>query len=705
MANQDTPAEKESKDAPVTPPPSAEGQSQAAPAAPTGNAESVMLKGEVEIFTGSPLPHLDQGPIKAYAAQTKAREKAFALICERNLVPQIGESSKYFSIITPGLPRLVAAGTVDWPPRQQQRYAFVYENKLGKPIANGSNFLAMNLKNDLVINTVVRNIVPAIKDMRDVDFVHGNIRVTNLYDGGGSGLEKVMLGECLSAPFGYLQPALYETIERAAADPLGRAKATPEDDMYALGVTLAVLLRGHDPMQGFTTEEVIAEKIEQGSYAAITGKERFTGSLLECLRGLLNDDVKLRWTIDDVITWTEGRRVHPKQSSTPKLKASRPLDFNGEKYLRPQMLSLDLPKHPKEAEKLISGKDLDQWLNRSLQDRPTEERAEEAINSAQQMGNSGFYSERLACYMSLALSPSMPMMFRGLSFMPEAFGQMLVDAVITKKDVNAYVEIIQNQMAMFWVRVQDTGAADIGDLITRFDTCRSFLRQTMLGYGIERCVYFMSPECHCLSDKVKDYYCRSAEELAAALEKVSTSSNRPETFFDRHIIAFLSVRDRQIIDPYIPDLSTDEKYRQILATLRVLAAIQMRSKLPPMPGLSAWLVDRMDPVITRFHDRKARTHFKEQLQKLKDKGDLGKLAKLFDSPQLYPDDFKQFKLALRDYNNLRTEYNRLEEDLNTNKTYGHSAGRQTAAAVSGVIATIIIMLYTVYKYSGGGSVF
>lgn len=662
----------------------------------------MLLKGELEIFPDSPIPHLDLGSIKAYGALTKNRERAFALVCERHLVPQITSAAKYYGISSPALPRLVGAGTVDWTPLHQQRYVFVYENKLGKPVATPATLMAMNLKNDLVVNTVVRNLVPGIKDMRDVDFVHGNIRLHNLFDGGGNGLEKVMLGECLAAPQGYFQPTLYETIERGTAHPLGRGPARHEDDMYAFGVLLAVMLRGYDPLAGFTDEEIIAQKIEIGSYAAITGKERFTGSLLECLRGLLNDDPKLRWTIDDVITWLEGRRVHPKQSATSKLKASRPLDFAHEKYLRPQTLALDLPKNPKETEKLVEGKDLSQWLNRSLQDKVIEDRSEEAIEYAREKGTGSTYPERLACYLSLALSPSLPIMFRGLNFMPPAFGQMIVDAASFKKDLNPYVEIIQNQMIMFWLNVQEN-PGDSGDLLTQFDTCRAFLRQSIIGYGIERCVYYLSPEAHCLSDKLKSFYIRNAEDLLNAYEKMASTSSRPEGFFDRHIVAFLSVRDRQIIDPYIPDLNSDERHRNVLATVRILAAIQARTKMPMMPGVSAWLIDTLDPLINRFHDRDARARMKTQLQKLREKGDLARISALFDNPQLFADDLRQFKAAMKDYAAFRQEHKKLSESLETDKTYGHGTGRQMAAAVSGAVATFIILVYLVYQYAGGGT--
>lgn len=677
-------------------------QPDPAPQAASGTSSSVFLKGEIEILPDSPLPHLDVGPIKAYAALTKSREKAYALICEKHLCPQITASAKYYGISSPYLPRLIGAGAVDWSLLHQQRYCFVYENKQGKPVANPGNIMGMNLKNDLVVNTVVKNIVPAIKDMRDVDFVHGNIRLSNLFDGGVSGLEKVMLGECLSAPPGYFQPALYETIERASAQPLGRGKAVHEDDMYAFGVTLAVMMRGSDPLAGFTDDEIISQKIEVGSYAAVTGKERFTGSLLECLRGLLNDDPRLRWTIDDVITWLEGRRVHPKQSVNAKLKASRPLDFNQEKYLRPQMLALDLPKNPKETEKLVEGKDLNQWLNRSLQDKVIEERVDDAIDAAREKGTGGFFPERLACYLSIALSPEMPLMFRGLHMMPHAFGQMMVESAALKKDLNPFVEILQNQMMLFRINTEG-GPGDSGDLITQFDACRAFLRQSIIGYGVERCIYYMAPEAHCLSDKLKNFYVRSSEDLLNAFEKIASLPSRPDSFFDRHIISFLSVRDRQIIDPYIPDLNSDEKPRNILASIRVLSAIQTRSKLPAMPGVTSWLAETFDPLINRFHDRDMRARTRAQLQKIKDKGDISKLSAIFDNPQLFPEDFRLFKMAIRDYNNLRQEHRRLSESLDTDTAYGHGTGRQVAAAVSGGVATLVILLYLVYQYAGSGS--
>ncbi len=674
---------------------------QAAPSA-SSRGVSAWLKGEVEIFPSERLPHLDQGPIKAYAARTKTGVEAFAMLCEKHLQPQISLAQKYVAVASMGLPRLLASGVVTWTPAGVQRYVFIYENNVGEPLATPQNFTAMGIKNDIIANIIVRKLAPIFKEMRDHDFVHGHIRATNIFMGNGKDFDKIMLGECLSSPHGALNSSIYETIERSVAQPLGRGQASYETDMFAFGVTLAVMMRHHDPLEGMSEQEILQTRIDQGSYAAILGKERVVGSVLELLRGLLTDDVRARWTIDDVMTWVEGRRVNPKQGLPQRTKASRPLDFHGEKYLRPQSLATILSDHPLATLQLVDSGQLKLWLNRSVQDKPTEERADEAIAKATEGGTGGFHPDRLAAFLAIALSPNMPLMYRGLKMIPDSFGRVLTEAIITKRDVNPFAEIIQNNMVLFWINTVDNMAVDIGDLVTRFDTCRAFLRQSLMGYGLERCVYFLNPDAPCLSEKLAHLYVRTPEELLEAFEVMAGQPNRPEQFFDRHIVAFLSVRDRSVIDPYIPDLSSDEKHRQILGTLRVLALIQSRAKMKEMPGVCEWLAGILDPLINRFHDRDVRQKIRTQVQKVKSKGDLQKLSALFDNINQNQEDFRMFRQAMRDYTAYKQEHARLEHDLAHNPEFGFAAGRHTAAIVSGVLSAVAILLFMVVHFAQGG---
>ncbi len=665
-------------------------------------APPVLLKGEIEIYTDKRLAHLDQGPVKAYAASGRGRDKAFALVCERPLVPQINAASKYVTIGDPSMPTLIGTGVVDWTPSAQQKYVFVYENTLGLPLATAANQMAMGFKADVVLNSVGRKLGRVLKTLRDVDFVHGNIRTANLYTGGGQSLEKVMLGECLSTPPGYLYNSIYEPVERAAAQPLGRGALSYADDVFAFGVLLTVMIRSADPMAGWTEDEILAHRMENGSYAALTGRERFTGAILELLRGILHDDPRQRWTIDEVMIWLDGQRVTHKQAGTQKPKAARPIDFFGEKYLRPQILSANLYKNPPEIVKLYDSGELKLWLNRSIQDKNLEEKVEHAVNAAKELGSSGdMYTERMAAFIAAALGPDLPMSYKKLKFHPEAFGRMLAEAYATGRDLSPYAEVLQNSLIGFWFTSTEIPGKDLGEIVNKFEMCRAYLRQTTLGYGLERCLYYLCLEAPCMSDKLKNYYIRTPEELILAYEAMTNAGDKPDNLFDRHVVAFLSIKDRAVIDSYIPDLNAPEKYRVILGTLRILSNIQKRSQMPPMPGLSKWLTDSMDPLVNRFHDRDHRARLKAQLAKLREKGDLSKIEHLFDNVQAVQQDFSAFKGAIHEYVRFKREYMTLETELDTNPKFGHGTGQNTAAVISGILSAVVILIYLFSQMSAG----
>src|SRR5690606_25293575 len=133
------------------------------------------------------------------------------------------------------------------------------------------------------------------------------------------------------------------------------------------------------------------------------------------------------------------------------------------------------------------------------------------------------------------------------------------------------------------------------------------------GGGLERCIYALNPEVQCLSEKLAPYYVRSPEDLMYRYEKMSRMPNRPVLFFDRHIISFLSAKDRKIIDPYMSEINSSETYRRVLGEMKSLATIQKRSRMEKFPGIAAWMVDNLDSVYERFHDRELREETKKKV--------------------------------------------------------------------------------------------
>lgn len=676
-----------------------------APAVATGaEGDVASYKGEVDIYARQRLPHLDQGPVKAYAAGASrggAGNTHYALICEPALVPRIRSAQKMAAIINPSLARLIGAGVVNWPPAKAQRYTFIYENTMGTPLVPPDKIGGLGWKPERVIQGIVKPMLSVLMDMRDKDLVHGNIRPTNMFLSGSAGNERVVLGDCLATPPGLLQPMLFEPVERAMTDPLARGQGSFEDDLYAFGVTLTYIMRTRDPMEGMTDQEIIQEKMEMGSYAALTGKERFTGGILELLRGLLYDDRTQRWTLDEIELWDQGQRLSPKQAAR-KVKASRPIHFNEERYFRPTQLAMDLHKNPAEAVQIVDNDTLNQWVSRSLEDKQITGRLEEAVASAQEQGRGPGYAERILSRLSAALDPEAPIRYAGMTMHPEGLPSVMANAYMTKQNMQYFVDIINQGLVMLWLQNQPDVRLDVGGLIARYDGSRSYLRQTIMGYGLERCLYFLCPELHCLSERLSPYFVTSPEELMRAYEDLSTKSSRPELFVDRHVAAFLSVKDRRMIDPFLNELNAPEYFKKVLANIKTVATIQKRSRMEAFPGISKWCADLLGPIYERYHDRDFRVKLKEKIEKAKETGDISKIIALIDNAETVQRDFIDFRRAMKEYHDLREEHNTLRHKMEKRDDYGRDIGREVAAVVSGVLAGILILAFSFLFFTKGG---
>ena len=662
----------------------------------------VVFNENITIYAGTRMPQFDKGPVKAYSGRGTDRAPAnlFVMVCEDHLTPRTLKAPNYAAAINASLVPLVASGPVMWPQAGREKYCLIFENKFSNQVMKDDSRGGLGLKPDTVMNGVIRPIVNVLADLRDKDMIHGNIRPANLFDGGNKSMERLALGECLSLPVGYNQPVLYETIDRALVSPAGRGTGTSQDDLYSLGVTIAVLMRHFDPMEGLSDDEIIERKMEEGSYTALLARDRFSGAMLELLRGLLQDDKDQRWTLDEVLQWMDGRRLSPKQAAR-RPKANRPLIFNGHKYIRPELLARDLHKNVNEARQLIEAGEMDQWLVRALENKVTQARYEKALELAEEGGKGGSgYADRLITRVAIALHPEGPLRFKNINILPDGVGTSLYEAFIMKRDLQTYIDFFMNYFITQWVDTQSNSVPDVSSLINRFDGARAFLRQKGLGTGLERCIYALNPEAPCLSEKLHKYYVRTPEEMMRAFEKMATQPGRPAMFFDRHSVAFMSVKDRKNIDPYMHDLNSPDQYRRVLAEVKILATIQKRSQMERFPGIAKWMLDNLEPVYERFHDRELRIEIKKKADRLQEAGDLPKIVLLFDDPAVYQEDNANFRKAMRKYHELESESLDTERQLGDEAKFGLDTGHQVAAVMGGLIA-LLAVLFAGFSTFGG----
>jgi serine/threonine protein kinase len=658
-----------------------------------GSRDSIVnFSNGIEIYSQHPLPEYNSGGNKAFKAERlgKTTDDLIAIVCEPHVIPRRNAIPVYASFINPALVPVVGHGKVYWPPAREERYVIIYKHVLGSRLLKADQPQAMGWKQDMVMESVVKPMVTILDDFRSKDFFHGAISPSNMFDGGGqSKAQKFVLGDCLSAQGSYNQSVLFEPIERGFVQPSARGVGTLTDDIYAFGVTLAVMMRGQDPLAGKTDEEIIIEKLNVGSYAAVTGKYRFKGSILELLRGLLHDDPTQRWTLDEIQVWLDGRRLTPKQALTRK-KAARPFPFAGVRYTQTPLLAMALDSYPSETVKIVDDGSLEQWLARSLEDDETVARLKEAKQYSIQGGRGAGYSDRLVANVSNVLDPMGPIRFRGQKMSGYGIGSALYEALVLKQDVKIFSDMFLQSIAMNWVTSSENPNIDVGGLISKYDACKGYLRNNKLGFGLERCLYVLNVEAPCLSPKIAGHYVSTPEDLMYAFESVCKKGELPPLFLDRHSAAFLSVKDDRLIDPYLFDLNAAEDYKNLIGNLKCLATIQKRSKMEAFPNIAKAFNRRMPVIYRRFHDRKVREKLKEAMGKHVLAGDLVKMSEALDNPELTAKDVRGFRQAMHEYHKLRNE-KKLEYQLQDEKTFGKTTGKEIAAMVSGVISIFVII--------------
>ncbi len=660
------------------------------------------LGSDIEILADQPLPHLDTNDLKAYAAKTSSGKACFAIICENFLVPRTFLTSKFSQLANTNIVRIVAAGVVYWPPEQRQRYVFVYEDTLGKPILPASSPQALGMKHERLLNGIIKPLVILMLELRDSDLVHGGIRATNLFDGNASNFDNIMLGEALSAPPTFHQPSIYMPIEKAMIAPYARGPSTFSDDIFALGVTIITLMRKDDPFAKMDEAAIMRQRIELGTYSFFTTHQRNTGPLMELIRGTLHDDWQQRWNIEEVLAWMDGKRLSPKKSSFSRVKATRAFGYGGHPIIRPELLAYELQFNPQAANKAVVSDGFDTWVKRSLTSARLSANIAAAQESASKNGQDASYPDRVVSKTITALHPNTPLLYKDIIAMPEGMGYLAAYLMGNKLSVTALDEMITHNLAAFWCSLAEDLEVDTGSIKSRFESAQVNAKLRKIGYGMEGNLYYLCPECPCLSDLLSKYVVRSPEDLLYAFEDICSKSHKTDGFMDNHIAGFLMARDKKIINKELPNLNTKDMYVYRASLLTIFANIQERGGMTPLPNLARALVTYISPLLSHFHDKILQDEIKAKADTASQSGDIPKLARLVNDMKTKNTDKGKFVTALNEYMKINEEQAFLEDQLEFNPKFGQGTGYEIAAIIAGVLAAIVILASTFLQYTKGG---
>lgn len=686
---------------PASPDTSAESKAAAPRAAagyypPPGNTGGkVIVNRDIEIFPDRQRPELASFQTWAYEAQKSgASNRHLALLCGRSRGPRITSIASYRNIKNPHLLRLEDAGIVHWAPEGRQLFALVFDMPPEKKLMGLGDPRPHPMSEDRVISLIIQPILSVLADFRAADMVHGAISSDNIFMTRIEGVETAMLGECLTSAPGFRQHPFFETIERAMAQPSGRGPGSVKNDLYSLGMCAALALKKQNPLLDKTSQQIIRAKIEDGSYSFAVSGERLPHGMGEFLKGVLNDDEGERWDLDTALRWLDDRRLGGKPS-TMVVSAARPFVFKEEKFWNLPSLAMAFADNVGEAAQELENDAFSLWVKRNFEDKQLEDRLIEVWRKEEGAG-----PEKRVADLCLALDPEAPVRYKNLSILPSGFGTALADAAARGEDVQAYAEMIAMQYLNLWTQQKFQDLPDATGMITLFEKCRNFLMQRMAGYGLERVVYLLNNEAVCLSPALKNYFVLSPGHLLLALEGLSRQSGRPDSILDRHMTAFVSVREPKMIDPHLGHIISRDRGHQMTGIVKTLAAIQRRFRTGSVPGLGNWIISLIAPAIDNYKDRDLRQEVARRMNKLVDTGNLAAILELIDTPALVRDDANRFALSRREYMMLNQERETIQMHLKNRKTFGLPTGRQTAMLLSSALSFCAIISFVVFYFIG-----
>jgi len=665
---------------------------EARPAGPPG-----ILRDRYLIRSTHPLPDLSTPSADAYVAEDKrdANRQLYALICKPELPPRVTVMRALKGVSSPGLQQLVEWGALSWPPAGRHCMAVVYERPAGRRIMTSIRGEVRRIDEYEISRKVIEPLAAAIREMAARGLTHRAIRPTNLFAMDANG-ERLAFGDCTTAPPAFDQAVLFETIESGMCNPIARGSGTYADDLYSLGVTVAILLMGRNPVGNLSDEAILSAKVQLGSYNTLIGDERLPMPMIELLRGLLCDDGDQRWTTEDLDLWISGRRMSPLQPRGEH-RAARGFPFLGKEYFNCRELGQAMARNWEQAiPPVIDGK-LELWLRRAVEDKNKATVVADVVRLAlNATTDRKSATDLMLCKVLIAIDNSAPIRYKGFNAMPDGFGSALAAVMANRGDTRLLAEMILREVPKLWFELRGEYQPDNSLMESNFRELRAYLAQSGMGFGLERCLYEMNDALPLQSAMVPEDYIVEVRELLPALNRAASrrSEGNTQIPIDRHIAAFLGARMRSDIDRNLQLFNDGDPAVVLMAVVNLYAVLQYRLGPDSLPALTGWIASALAPVIASYHGREKRKELERELPKVVRKGSIVELYNLVENADERVKDEKEFLWAQTQYHAADEEIRHLMTESEERAVEADRIGRQTAAAagilIAMVVATVVV---------------
>jgi hypothetical protein len=664
----------------------------------SGRGGPVLLRERYLVDSGARLPEFDQPSAKAYAVEDRRdlANKVFALVCTPGVPVRMDDIIAFRTMDFPGVLALIEWEVVPWPPLGQSAMVVIYEKPLGGRVIDRLRRKDVRITEYDVPRRLTEPLIEGLQALNEKIGPHRALRPDNLYylD---EDMEEMVLGPHVTAPPGFDQPADFEPIDRATCQREGRGTGDIRDDVFALGVTIIHIVTGYNPVAKVKPENLIHQRLENGSYTALCGNTRLPLPLIEPLRSMLADDPAIRWNHTEVNNWVTGQKTNPvKKMSSPR--AEVPFRFRKREHLTLGTLAWHFAQHRSDAVRAVQSDDFVNWIKRYPEGNATLETIRGAVQTAKFHTESYQGSDDyLVSKLSNILDPTAPIRYKNLAFMPDGFGPLLAVHWGVKGDPQEVAQLLAHDIPGLWFSSRDKLNKPLLDAQKNFAKLKSLLAINDPGYGLERVVYEANHGFACMSPLIAKNHVVVIEQLLPALEQAANSADTSSRPIDRHIAAFIASRFDQDIHPHLKALAAPKEDTSIIGMLSLLAFLQWKLRAPSMLALTSWVGGLLGPAINAYHNRHTRDQLEKEIPRLVRKGSLPEIFNLIDDAEKRQEDGEGFRAAQEEWLQAEEEIRDIEGAGEERLTKAERSGQQAAATISIMLGLTVVSILLVME--------
>jgi serine/threonine protein kinase len=645
------------------------------------------LDGRFQIHVNRPIPEFDHALGKAYAVtdSTNPQRQVYAMVLDNTLPYRSDVIDKLQSFQNAHLTIMLGSGTVRLSHLNESRQVMLFDRPGGKKL---SDILKTQprMHEHAVIDKILQPLCKALIALRDKNVVHGSINPDNIYIG-----DELVLGECASAPCGYLQPFLYEPLERMMCDPIAKGVGDEKADVYAVGMLAYELIYGLDRVKNIPKEQLITMSLDIGIYHALSNNIDFSDALADFFRGIFNDNLNERWNIEQLSQWLNGKRFNMIVPPAPR-ESARSMSFIGREFYSRKSIANALHRNWKEALKEVKNIKIDRWCEMSIHRPELAEKLERVLRiggeASTEKNNADMLTRLLAILDSVG-----PVRTQNLCMRPEGYGLQLAEFMRRNNppEMNQLLDTIEQDIPNYWATLLESSKSqELSQAIWRLQRCRSHMKIKSLGFGLERLLYDLNPTLPCQSPLVKQYHITTLTDLLKTLDALAHQLAPDTTLVDRHIAAFIAAKIDITKEVKLTDLSVIPVLAKNpeLIVLRILTKAQQRNDKMHLVGLTTWAAMRVEKMLDEIHNRVIRKRMKMELKPAAQDGLLGDIVSIIVNRDAVSRDHDGFAMAISLYSINKKRIERLR-DAGVVGSYARHFGGQISTTISYIILTIM----------------